>query len=167
MNFLGKAFGAKVPKRVFFFLWTTANDGIHTIDNLVKRGRFLVNRCCFCYCDGESIDHLLLHYKFSQALWFKAFTVFGMQWVMPRSVNSFFFTWRNWFGKHRSTIWNLVPACLMWLVWQERNTRTFEDKERTLDHLKSLLFGTLFLWAHIWGCKNCISLFDFFSLYFL
>ena len=82
-------------------------------------------------------------------------------WVMPRSVSSFFFMWRNWFGRHRSTIWNMVPACLMWLVWQKRNTHTFEEKERTLDHLKSLLFGTLFLWAHIWGCMNCISLFDF------
>ena len=55
----------------------------------------------------------------------------------------------------------MVPACLMWLVWQERNTRTFEDKERILDHLKSLLFGTLFIWARVWGCMNCTSLFDF------
>ena len=61
----------------------------------------------------------------------------------------------------------MIPASLMWLIWQERNTRTFEDKERTLDHLKSLLFGTLFHWARIWGCMNCISLSKFFSLYFL
>ena len=137
-----------------FFLWTAANDGILTIDNLVKRGRFLVNRCYLCCCDGESIDHLLLHCKFSHTLRCEAFAMFGIQWVMPRSVSSFFFMCRNWFGKHRSTIWNMVPACffligrymvpacLMWLVWQERNTRTFEDKERILDHLKSLLFGT-------------------------
>ena len=26
------------------------------------------------------------------------------------------------------------------------------------NELKSLLFGTLFLWARIWGCMNCISL---------
>lgn len=30
----------------------------------------------------------------------------------------------------------------MWLVWQERDTRTFEDNERPLDLLKSILFGT-------------------------
>ena len=70
---------AKVPKWGSFFLWTATNDGILTIDNLVKRGRFLVNRCCLCYCDGESVDHLLLHYKFSHALWCEAFTVFGIQ----------------------------------------------------------------------------------------
>ena len=89
------------------------------------------------------------------ALFFFSFSTWSLVF------SSFFFMWRNWFGRHHSTIWNMVPACLMWLVWQERNTRTFEDKERTLDHLKSLLFGTLFLWAHIWGCTNCIFLFDF------
>ena len=91
----------------------------------------------------------------------KAFAVFGIQWVMSRSVNSFFFIWRNWFGKRLSTIWNMVLACLMWLVWQEHNARIFEDKERTLDHLKSLIFGALFQWARIWGCTNCISLSEF------
>ena len=70
---------AKVSKRVSFFLWTTANDGILTIDNLVKRGQFLVNRCCLYYCDGESVDHLLLHCKFSHALWCETFAVFGIQ----------------------------------------------------------------------------------------
>ena len=89
------------------------------------------------------------------------FVVFGIQWVMPRSVISFFFIWRNWFGRHRSTIWNMVPVGLMWLVWQEHNARIFEDKERTLDHLNILLFGTLFIWARVWGCMNCTSLFDF------
>ena len=152
---------AKVPKQVSFFLWTAGNDGILTIDNLVKRGQSLVNRCCLCCCDGESVDHLLLDCKFSHALWCEAFAVFGIKWVMPRSVSSFFFIWRNWFGKHLSTIWNMITACLMWLVWQKHNTRIFEDKERTLDHLKSLLFGTLFNCARIWGCTNCISLSEF------
>ena len=107
----------KVPRRVSFFLWTAANDGILTIDSLIKKGQFLVNRCCLCCCDGESVDHLILYCKISHALWCEVFAVFGIQWVMPRSVKSFFFIWRNWFGKHLSIVWNMVPACLMWLVW--------------------------------------------------
>ena len=77
------------------------------------------------------------------------------------TVSSLLFTWRNWFGKHWSTIWNMVPACLMWLVWTKRNKRIFEDEEGTLDPLKALLFGTLFQWARIWGFTNCISISDF------
>ena len=72
---------AKVPKRVSFFLWTSARGGILTIDILVKRGQSLVNRCCLCCCDEESVDHLLLHCKFSHTLWSAVFKVFGIQWV--------------------------------------------------------------------------------------
>ena len=49
----------------------------------------------------------------------------------------------------------------MWLVQQERNARIFEDKTRTLEHLKCLLFRTLFLWARVWVCTNCTAVFDF------
>ena len=68
----------KMPKRVSFFLWIAANDEILIIDNLVKRGQSLANRCCLCCCDGESVDHHFLHCKFSHALWCEAFAVFGV-----------------------------------------------------------------------------------------
>lgn len=37
-----------------------------------------------------------------------------------------------------------ILACLMWLIWWEHNTRTFEDTERHVDLLKYMLVGTLF-----------------------
>ena len=55
----------------------------------------------------------------------------------------------------------MVPACLMWLIWRERNTCTFEDVEKFVDFLKSLLVGTLVGWSRIWGFTQCISIFDF------
>ena len=47
------------------------------------------------------------------------------------------------------------------VIPQECNTCTFEDIERPLDHLKSLLVGTLFEWSRIWGYMWCISISDF------
>ena len=76
----------------------------------------------------------------------------------------FFFLGENWFGKHQSTIWNMIPCCLLWLAWQELNNRVFEDNERSLDLSKHLLFGTLFQWAHIWGLTQCISISAFYNL---
>ena len=52
----------------------------------------------------------------------------------------------NWLVKHGSDTWNMVPACLMWLIWKEWNRRTFEDTESSLDQLKTLLAHTLFDW---------------------
>ena len=117
---------AKVPKRVSFFLQMAARDGILTIDNLVKRGQTLVNRCYLCCCDGETVDLLFLYCKFSHALWSAIFEVFGIHWVMWKTVSALLFAWRNWFGKHLSIIWKMVPVCLMWLVWKECNTHIFE-----------------------------------------
>ena len=80
---------------------------------------------------------------------------------MLKTVVPLLFAWRNWFGKHLSITWNMVPACLMWLVCQERNNHIFEDNERPLDLLKSLLFGTVFWWACIWSFMQCISISNF------
>ena len=71
------------------------------------------------------MEHLLLHCNFSHALWNGVFEVFGIQWVMPKTVSSLLFAWRNWFGKHLSTVWNMVPACIMWFVWLERKIPAF------------------------------------------
>ena len=54
----------KVPRRVSFFLWKAARGGILTIDNLVKKNLPFVNWCCLCWCEEETVDHLLLHCKF-------------------------------------------------------------------------------------------------------
>ena len=144
---------SKVPRRVSFFLWIAAWDSILTIDNLVKRNLSLVNWCCLCRCDRETVDHLLLYCKFAHALWSEVFFMFGIQWVMPRTVVSLLCAWENYLRIHSSSssIWNMVPAYLMWLIWKEQNIRTFKDVENSVYLLKSLLVGTLFGWSRIGG----------------
>jgi hypothetical protein len=39
-----------------------------------------------CKRDGETIDHLLLHCLVAKELWDMVLTLFGVQWVMPRSI---------------------------------------------------------------------------------
>ena len=87
--------------------------------------------------------------------------MFRVQWMMPDTIVSLLFAWRNWLGTYFSNVWNMVPACLMWLVWKERNAQTFEDIERPIDMFKNLLVKTLFEWSRIWGLTHCGSLSDF------
>ena len=101
----------KIPKQVAFFLWAAAHDWILTLDNLMLRGRPLVNRCCMCYGDGESIDHLLLHCPITQTLCSFMLQAFGILWVMPKSVAGLLSCWHQWLGKHNLNIWNLIPRC--------------------------------------------------------
>ena len=114
---LSRAFGVlRYLKECLFFLRTAAKGGILTIDNLVRKSLPLVNWCYLCHCDEETVDHLLLHCKFAHALWSEVFLMFGAQWVMPNTVVSLLFAWRNWLGTYSSNVWNMVPTCLMWLI---------------------------------------------------
>ena len=63
---------------------------------------------------------------------------------MPGSVESLVYCWSFWLGKFNSDIRNMVPTCLMWIVWMERNRRSFEDTEKSLVQLQALCQKTLF-----------------------
>ena len=147
-----------------FFLWTAAHGQILTLDNLMLRGHSLANQCCKCY-NGESVNHLLLHCPVVHSLWVFMLQVFGVQWVMLGSVAGLLFCWHHWLGNHTSDIWNLIPSCLMWIVWLERNHCSFEDTEKTLEELKVLCQRNLFYWSRCRGFTDCSSLSEFrFSL---
>ena len=111
-----------------------------------------------CCCCGETVDHLLIHCRKAYRLWCFVFRIFGISWVPSCKVSDFLFSWWNWLGKHSSYIQNLVPLCLMWCIWKERNRRTFEDLDRSKDQLLALFFGSLFDWARAWGLTSSDSL---------
>ena len=72
-------------------------------------------------------------------LWSFVFRSFGVDWVISGCVLDHVAVWRNWFGKHSSAVWNLVPSCVMWSLWRERNNRTFEDLEHSVASLLSFV----------------------------
>ena len=80
---------------------------------------------------------------------------------MLLTVSSSLFGWKNWFGKHSSVLWNLVPSCLMLLVWKESNSRKFQNAKRSLKKLKSLLIRNLFEWSRVWGFTYSTSVLEF------
>ena len=84
-------------------MWIVVRGQILTLDNLMLRGRILVNRCCMCHRNEESVDHLLLHCSVAQSLWVYMLKIFGIHWVMPGSVESLVYCWRSfWLGKFNS-----------------------------------------------------------------
>ena len=97
------------------------------------------------------------------SLWTFMLQAFGILWVMPGSVAVLLSCWYQWHEKHNSDIWNLVPGCLMWIVWLERNRWSFEDKKKTLDELKLLCHRSLLEWSRCWGFTDCSFLSEFLS----
>ncbi len=153
--------GVKASRRISFFLWTAARGKILTYDNLMKRGHVLAAWCCMCKKGWETVDHLLIHCEVAAALWGFIFQRFGIQWVLLAKVMDLLFGWFNGLGKHSSDIWNLVPHCLMWSLWNERNSRIFEDKEQSLLHLQESFVGQLYDCSRSWGFTTASSLPEF------
>ena len=72
-------------------MWTATHGQILTLDKLMLRGQTLVNRCCTCCCNEESVDHLLISCPVAHSLWMYMLRLFGIDWVMPGSVADIFF----------------------------------------------------------------------------
>ena len=56
---------------------------------------------------------------------------------------------------------NLIPSCLIWTIWRERNNRSFENKETAIDKLLEIFRGVLFDWSRAWGVTSSPSIGEF------
>ena len=133
-----------------------------TIDNLHKRKVWILDWCYMCKRNGESVDHLFLHCHFASDLWTMVLGLFGVSWVMPRTVLGLLWCWQGSFGRHQNgCIWFIIPHCLLWCLWRERNNRCFEDTKRSIPDLKLLFFRTLRDWLFAFQNKSFPSFIDF------
>ena len=150
---------SKVPPRVAFFSWSTSLGKILTTDNLCRRSIIVLDWCYMCQRCGKSVDHLLLHWPIAYELWSLVFCLFGLHWVMPLKVVELFESWQGKFGWHRNIVfWRLVPHCLMWCIWRERNARCFKGCEWSLLEIKSFFLHTLPVWSVALSHFSCFSL---------
>jgi hypothetical protein len=138
-----------------------ALGNILTLDNFKKMHVISVDRCCMCKRNGELVDHLLLHCDVAYPLWSALFARFGMSWVIPRKVFDLITCWWTFGRPMSATIWKMVPTCLFWCVWNERNNRCFEDLERSLEDILSLFFRTLYFCTVAFVSPLLLSFCDF------
>ena len=100
-----------------------------------------------CKRNGESVDHLFLHCPFAMDLWSMVLGLYGVTWVMLHTVLELLRCCQGSFSRHRKGyIWSIIPHCLLWCLLRERNSRCFEDIERSILELKQLFFRTLRDW---------------------
>ena len=55
-------------------------------------------------------------------------------------------------------LWQIACLTLLWVVWQERNNRIFEDKGRTEEMLWDLLLFFSSLWASCFAAFSRVPL---------
>ena len=134
---LGKVFGLlRFLRGWLFFLWT----GIG----------------CMCHNNGELVDHLLIHCDIASPLWGVALQMFGIQWVCQGMLFLCYLA-----GETGLVSLVQIFGIWCWLVQKQRNSRTFEEMDSSLDQLKALFACTLFDWSQVWGFTQCSSILEF------
>jgi hypothetical protein len=65
-------------------------------------------------------------------------------------------------------VWRLVPLCIMWCIWRERNAPLFEDVEISMIELRKFMLNTLHIWIvahHILDVPSFVDFLNLFSSY--
>ncbi|WMV30226.1 hypothetical protein MTR67_023611 [Solanum verrucosum] len=138
----------KIPLKIACFTWLLANQAALTQHNLMKRGMQICSRCWFCECEVETINHLFLHCREVAKLWQIFINLRGISWTMPRNIKEALACWNrdgNQSG-HRER-WKIVPACIWWSIWMERNQRCFKNKSCSMQNLKLNCMALFFFWC--------------------
>jgi hypothetical protein len=80
---------------------------------------------------------------------------------MPRRVVNLFSCWWKAGWSRSATIWKMVPICILWCVWKERNLRCFEDLENSIENIVASFLHLLYLWTEAFLSLVSISFSDF------
>lgn len=113
------------------------HDKILTIENLKKRGWYLVNKCYLYNKEEETIMHLFFQCPYAQEVWNFFLEMLKVEWVFPASVKMFVEGWCLCPYSHNIILdlWGQVPLFLTWGLWKERNNRVFRDAAKSSKEL--------------------------------
>ena len=132
------------------------------MEQLKKRGRHLASRCPLYGKDEERLDNLLLHCPKVYNLWALSFTMFGVYWVLLRSIKD---TLAGWKGppsrKSLRKVCMTAPLCLLWTIWKETNEVVFEDFVPSTQRMKNSLIFALWSWATVNSNAQAMNVIDY------
>ena len=80
---------------IVFFTCTTTLGWILMISNLRSQGFVLVNLCCLCNNNEETINHLLIHCEYTSDLWPLVLNLFGVLWALPSNILELLYFWKT------------------------------------------------------------------------
>lgn len=85
----------------------------------------------------EDINNIFISDDFFDKIWFSIYNWLGLTTVHPTQVSKHLL-WFGLFGgftKNVCNILNLIWLSFVWISWLERNSRVFNQKRDSLQHL--------------------------------
>lgn len=118
--------GIKALHRVMVFVWLMLRRRILTVDNLVRRGWHLPNRCCLCKRAEETMDHLFRDCNYTLALRAIIISFSRTAGCIHFQNNSY---WQAILNSRYKEIKRL-QIVICFVTWKERCRRIFSDQQK-------------------------------------
>ena len=133
------AWHKQVPQKVSIVAWRLLQDRLPTKINLHRRGITQVtDTSCVSGCGKEeTTSHLFLHCHVFGAIWQHIRSWIGVSGADTDNVTDHIQQFIHYSGytKARRSFLPLLWLLCVWLVWNERNSRLFNNTETSIDQL--------------------------------
>jgi len=137
--------------KVVAFSWKLLLDRIPTRSNLSRRNCLppdMSTLCVLCGSSKESTNHLFLHCDFSAIVWANVMRWLDFSFITPTNL---FVHWECWSNegrrkKIRKGLWIIWHATI-WVIWQTRNHRIFQNETRHVDDLVAEIIVLSWRWS--------------------
>jgi hypothetical protein len=137
------------PHRVRFFFWLVLHRRCWTADRRRRHGLQDNDTCIICDQDAETMDHILLGCIFSREVWdiaLRSYRLNNNVAVQQQDVMTWWTTARKQLPKelHRGFDCLVLTS---WMLWKERNARTFNRIASTPAELGAAIRLEADLWV--------------------
>ncbi|XP_066391907.1 uncharacterized protein [Miscanthus floridulus] len=150
--------GAKVPPRVKFFFWLALHGRLWTAERRMRHGLQQDTTCIICDQQDETTDHLLASCVFTHEVWHRLLSREGFMHLVPSDDSRLADWWQNTrssIPKHFRRSFDSLVLLVSWMVWKERNRRTFDKITKTPSQLVALILEEADAW--IAACFRCLA----------
>ncbi|WMV23799.1 hypothetical protein MTR67_017184 [Solanum verrucosum] len=152
----------KVPTKVKCFSWLVARRACSTHEKLKRRGFYIASWCSLCNETEETNNHLFLHCKVTTQLWNLFLGPTHTEWIMPEHTADLLSCWISRGGrKSKKKWWCIIPSCIWWCIWKERNSRCYDNKANSIEKVKWNCLTTFYFWCKEEGIEETAQILDF------
>ncbi|XP_028090503.1 uncharacterized protein LOC114290742 [Camellia sinensis] len=139
------------PPKVKFFGWLAWQGKVKTSSFLQRIGILEVNAdvgCAFCQDEVETVNHILLFCPSVWLLWSHIMKRWGVQWVIPNSVQGLLQWWSFYkMKKIQKPLWKVVLLAIFWSIWKHRNECVFNGLRPNFEDLCEPVKVRIALWV--------------------
>ncbi|KAK1422545.1 hypothetical protein QVD17_17828 [Tagetes erecta] len=132
-------FSQGVPRHVFH-LWMACKERLLTHDRLNRWDSTTLRKCVFCHLQPDCHSHLFFECEFSSKVW-NVLKGKAMLEDYPCDLRNCVSMLSNIkFGKSfKGIIQRLMLGAMVYYIWQERNLRAFQNKQRSVSDVCALI----------------------------